>query len=128
MKCGLPDREARLAGSADVLLLAAEQPAENLADRIALATAAAQHAAQDAAQRVVPATASAAQDAAEHVAEPPAAGRGLSLRPGARGCGTSLCELLADVCQHDRCQDRQQSLDQIATTGALPGQRGGDRV
>src|SRR6476620_895121 len=92
------------------LLLAAEQPAEDLPDRIALtATAATEHAAQDAAERVVAtatATARTAQDAAEDVTEPTAAGRRLlRLCLGRR---RALRQLLADVGQHDRSQNRKQ--------------------
>src|SRR6476661_4337408 len=118
------DRRVRgyLAGEA-VLLLAAQQATENLPDRIALAAAAtAEDTAQDAAERVVPAATStgATEDAA--------AGCCLRLRLATCGCSALLGELLADVCQHDRCQDRQQFLDQITTTGARSRQRRGDRV
>src|SRR6202040_1292343 len=37
---------------------------------------------------------------------------------------TSNGELLADIGQHDRRQNRQQFLDQITATGARSGQRG----
>ena len=43
-------------------------------------------------------------------------------------CPAPLGELLADVGQHDRRQDRQQFLDQVAATGARSCQRGGDGV
>ena len=79
-----PRRDARAAPAARAgLLLAAEQPAEDVAEAAA-ALAAAEHAAQDAAERVVVAAAAAAgpaEDAAEDVAET-AAARGLRLRFG----------------------------------------------
>src|SRR6202011_4007198 len=80
--------------------------------------------------RVVPAATAATttEDAAQHLAE--AAGRrGLGLRCAtARGWRALLGELLADIGQHDRRQNRQQFLDQIPATGARSGQRGGDCV
>ena len=63
------------------------------------------------------AAACAAQDAAQHVAEA-ARWRGLRLGPSAGRRRAPLRELLADVGQHDRRQDRQQFLDQITTAGA----------
>src|ERR1700687_4190128 len=41
---------------------------------------------------------------------------------------TSNGELLADIGQHGRRQNRQQFLDQLTTTGARSEQRGGDWV
>src|ERR1700752_1155561 len=115
MKCGARARQG--------LLLAAQQAAENLPDRIALTAAAAEDTAQEAAEWVVPAASSAGatQDAAQDVAEAATAGRGLRL--GVRRGGFALCQLFADVCQHDGREDRQQFLDQITTTGARSRQR-----
>jgi hypothetical protein len=130
MKCGAPAPLQGFAGSAGVLLLAAQQTTEDVAERTALL--AAEHAAQDAAQRVVSpaASAGAAEDAAEDIAETTAttAGR-LGLRgAAARRCGAPLGELLADVGQHDRRQDGQKLLEQAAAARATTGQRGGDCV
>ena len=65
---------------------------------------------------------------AQHLAEA-AVRRCLGLRCAtARGCRALLGELLADIGQHDRRQNRQQFLDQITATGARSGQRRGDCV
>src|SRR3954471_4967539 len=94
MECGAP--------APAWLLLAAEQPAQDVADRAALP--ATDHAAEDAAERIVPAAAGssrAAEDAAEDVAEAAATCR-LCLRLLGGRRARALGELLADIGQHDR--------------------------
>ena len=85
-----------LATSAGALLLAAEQPTEDVADRTALL--AADHAAEDAAERVVPAaattTAGAAEDAAQDVAQTATATGRLRLVASARGPQAPLVSCL----------------------------------
>src|SRR5262245_54655983 len=133
MNRGAPARQGHIAGSAGVpycrlgrrailparpacLLLAAQQAAQDVAERTTLL--ATQHAPEDAAERVVPAAATcAAEDAAQHVAETSTRGRRLRLRATGRG-GRPLSELFADVCQHDRGEDRKQPLEQIAAARA----------
>src|SRR5690625_1942525 len=80
------------------LFFAAEKSAQDGAEHTALVVA--EHTVHDAAQRIVVA----AEDAAEHLTE--SAG---GLR---RGFGLAA-ELLADVGQNDRCEDRQQFLHQV---------------
>src|SRR3954471_23882262 len=124
MECGAP--------APAWLLLAGEQPAEDVADRAALPTA--DHAAEDAAERIVSAAATstsagagAGEDAAQDVAEAAAACR-LCLGLLGRRRSRALGELLADIGQHDRGEDRQQLLDQIAPACAGTTERGGDGV
>ena len=87
--------------------------------RCSAAAAAAEHAAQDAAERIVPAAAAAAPPPRmlprmSPRPPPPAAWPA----PAAAAGAAALGQLLADVGQHDRRQDRQQPLDQIAAAGA----------
>src|SRR5205085_10036386 len=90
MECGAP--------APAWLLLAGEQPAEDVADRAALPSA--DHAAEDAAERIVPAATAtstgASEDAAQDVAEA-AAPRRLCLGLLGRRRSRPLGQLLADI-------------------------------
>src|SRR5271165_7385676 len=61
-----------------------------------------------------------AENAAQHVVERPSAGS-----PAGGSCALSG-ELLSDIGQHDRRQDRQQLLEQVAVAPAATGQRAGN--
>src|SRR5215207_568 len=111
MKCGDPPGGTVFPAPPGWLLLAAEQATKDVAQRTALI--ATEHAAQDAAQRVVrAATARAAEDAAQHVAQAATTAGRLRLGFG-RGRCLALGQLLADVGQHDRREDREQLLEQV---------------